>query len=312
MFAARLLGIPEHSVRVITRDVGGGFGQKVVPLREDICVLLAARKLPAAVKWIEDRRENLQCRRAGAARARHGEARLRRRGDDPRRVARPRAGRRRVPDAVAGRHRRGDRDDLPGPVPGRQGHLQPRLGVLQHPRPDRLPRTVGVRDAGPRGHPRHRGPPDGHRPGGTAPPQPAAPRRDAVTQARPACPTTTWTRWRRWSRPWRSWTTTRSARSRPPPASRAATWASASPATPSRRRPRSATTRPRARRSGSSRPARSTSTWPAARPATAWRRRRCSSPPTRSGPTSRTCTRSRATPRSRRSARAPAAAAAAR
>jgi aerobic carbon-monoxide dehydrogenase large subunit len=74
MFAARLYGIGEHSVRVITRDVGGGFGQKVVPLREDTCVLLAARKLPAAVKWIEDRRENLQS--AGTARHEHGAVRL--------------------------------------------------------------------------------------------------------------------------------------------------------------------------------------------------------------------------------------------
>jgi carbon-monoxide dehydrogenase large subunit len=74
MFAARLLGIGEHSVRVITRDVGGGFGQKVMPLREDICVLLAARKLPTAVKWIEDRRENLQS--AGTARHEHGAVRL--------------------------------------------------------------------------------------------------------------------------------------------------------------------------------------------------------------------------------------------
>ena len=74
MFAARLLGIGEHSVRVITRDVGGGFGQKVMPLREDTCLLLAARKLPAAVKWIEDRRENLQA--AGIARHEHGAARL--------------------------------------------------------------------------------------------------------------------------------------------------------------------------------------------------------------------------------------------
>jgi len=74
MFAARLLGLPEHSVRVITRDVGGGFGQKVMPLREDTCLLLAARKLPAAVKWIEDRQENLQA--AGIARREHGEARL--------------------------------------------------------------------------------------------------------------------------------------------------------------------------------------------------------------------------------------------
>jgi carbon-monoxide dehydrogenase large subunit len=74
MFAARLLGVPEHLVRVITRDVGGGFGQKVMPLREDICLLLAARKVPVAIKWVEDRRENLQA--AGQARHEHGTAKL--------------------------------------------------------------------------------------------------------------------------------------------------------------------------------------------------------------------------------------------
>ena len=42
MFCARLLGIPEHQVRVIMRDTGGGFGQKVVPQREDMCIVLAA------------------------------------------------------------------------------------------------------------------------------------------------------------------------------------------------------------------------------------------------------------------------------
>ena len=58
-FCARLLGIPAQNVRVIMRDTGGGFGQKVVPMREDMCIMLAARKVPAALKWIEDRRENL-------------------------------------------------------------------------------------------------------------------------------------------------------------------------------------------------------------------------------------------------------------
>ncbi len=66
-FCARLLGLPAQRVRVIVRDTGGGFGQKVVPLREDMCIVLAARKLPAAVKWIEDRRENLM----SAGQARH-------------------------------------------------------------------------------------------------------------------------------------------------------------------------------------------------------------------------------------------------
>jgi carbon-monoxide dehydrogenase large subunit len=73
-FCSRLLGIPEHSVRVIMRDTGGGFGQKVIPYREDMCLMLAARKVPVAVKWIEDRRENLMS--AGQARHEHGVARM--------------------------------------------------------------------------------------------------------------------------------------------------------------------------------------------------------------------------------------------
>jgi carbon-monoxide dehydrogenase large subunit len=74
MFCARLLGIPEHNVRVIMRDTGGGFGQKVVPQREDMCLMLAARKVPGALRWIEDRRENLLS--AGKARQEHGLAKL--------------------------------------------------------------------------------------------------------------------------------------------------------------------------------------------------------------------------------------------
>jgi carbon-monoxide dehydrogenase large subunit len=73
-FCARLLGLPEQRIRVIARDTGGGFGQKVVPLREDMCIMLAARKVPAALKWIEDRRENLMS--AGQARHTHGTAKM--------------------------------------------------------------------------------------------------------------------------------------------------------------------------------------------------------------------------------------------
>ncbi|HEV7850913.1 MAG TPA: xanthine dehydrogenase family protein molybdopterin-binding subunit [Mycobacterium sp.] len=73
-FAARLLGIPAQNVRVIMRDTGGGFGQKVVPMREDMCVMLAARKVSGALKWIEDRRENLMS--AGQARHVDGDVRM--------------------------------------------------------------------------------------------------------------------------------------------------------------------------------------------------------------------------------------------
>jgi aerobic carbon-monoxide dehydrogenase large subunit len=67
---ARVLGLPESRIRVMMRDTGGGFGQKVVPLRDELCIMLAARKVPGPLKWIEDRRENLLA--AGQARHEHG------------------------------------------------------------------------------------------------------------------------------------------------------------------------------------------------------------------------------------------------
>ncbi|WP_459546507.1 xanthine dehydrogenase family protein molybdopterin-binding subunit [Nocardia sp. X0981] len=70
-FCSRLLGIDEHRVRVIVGDTGGGFGQKVAPQREEACVMLAARTLRHAVKWIEDRQESLMA--AGMSRHEHGE-----------------------------------------------------------------------------------------------------------------------------------------------------------------------------------------------------------------------------------------------
>jgi aerobic carbon-monoxide dehydrogenase large subunit len=58
-FGARLLGLPEHRVRVVMRDTGGGFGQKVMVQREDMVLMLAGPKMGVPVKWVEDRRENL-------------------------------------------------------------------------------------------------------------------------------------------------------------------------------------------------------------------------------------------------------------
>lgn len=56
--AARL-GIPESAVRVITPDVGGGFGQKIPLYREELITAAASRFLGRPVRWIETRRENL-------------------------------------------------------------------------------------------------------------------------------------------------------------------------------------------------------------------------------------------------------------
>ena len=60
LFYARLLGIPEDSIHVRMGDVGGSFGQKMFPMREEHAIVIAARVLgERPVKWIEDRVENL-------------------------------------------------------------------------------------------------------------------------------------------------------------------------------------------------------------------------------------------------------------
>jgi aerobic carbon-monoxide dehydrogenase large subunit len=53
------LGVSENSVRVIQRDVGGAFGQKMFQGRDELCVAIVARRLGRSIKWIEDRQENL-------------------------------------------------------------------------------------------------------------------------------------------------------------------------------------------------------------------------------------------------------------
>ena len=53
------LGLPEHSVRVIAPDVGGGFGIKAHLFPEEVAVCLLSMRLGRPVKWIEDVREHL-------------------------------------------------------------------------------------------------------------------------------------------------------------------------------------------------------------------------------------------------------------
>jgi carbon-monoxide dehydrogenase large subunit len=56
---ARMLGLDEACVRVIAPDVGGGFGVKGGPYREEVLVAWLARRLRRAVKWISTRQEDL-------------------------------------------------------------------------------------------------------------------------------------------------------------------------------------------------------------------------------------------------------------
>ncbi|HEU5378418.1 MAG TPA: aerobic carbon-monoxide dehydrogenase large subunit [Ktedonobacteraceae bacterium] len=56
---AAIFHLPEHKVRVVAPDVGGGFGTKIMLFYpEEILTPFAARLLGRPVKWIEDRREH--------------------------------------------------------------------------------------------------------------------------------------------------------------------------------------------------------------------------------------------------------------
>ena len=53
-------GIPEHKIRIISPDIGGGFGGKVPVYPGYVIAVVAALTTGKPVKWIEDRSENLQ------------------------------------------------------------------------------------------------------------------------------------------------------------------------------------------------------------------------------------------------------------
>ncbi|RJL23624.1 xanthine dehydrogenase family protein molybdopterin-binding subunit [Bailinhaonella thermotolerans] len=54
---ASVTGVPEHRLRVIAPDVGGGFGSKLQCTAEEVLCLLAAKRLGRPVKWTESRSE---------------------------------------------------------------------------------------------------------------------------------------------------------------------------------------------------------------------------------------------------------------
>ncbi len=51
-------GIPEHKIRVIAPEVGGGFGSKIPHYPEESMVIFASKALNRPVKWTESRSEN--------------------------------------------------------------------------------------------------------------------------------------------------------------------------------------------------------------------------------------------------------------
>ena len=56
---AMVAGIPEHKIRILAGDIGGGFGNKVGIYPGYICAVVGSIVTGKPVKWVEDRSENL-------------------------------------------------------------------------------------------------------------------------------------------------------------------------------------------------------------------------------------------------------------
>ena len=58
LMTAFVLGLPEHKVRVIAPDVGGGFGSKIFLYAEDVALTWAAKQTNRSIKWTCERSES--------------------------------------------------------------------------------------------------------------------------------------------------------------------------------------------------------------------------------------------------------------
>jgi aerobic carbon-monoxide dehydrogenase large subunit len=57
LMCAFVLGIPEHKMRVVAPDVGGGFGSKIFLYGEETALVWASRQIKRPIKWTADRSE---------------------------------------------------------------------------------------------------------------------------------------------------------------------------------------------------------------------------------------------------------------
>jgi carbon-monoxide dehydrogenase large subunit len=57
LIGAFVLQIPEHKLRVVAPDVGGGFGSKIYHYAEEALVTWAAKQVRRLVKWTAGREE---------------------------------------------------------------------------------------------------------------------------------------------------------------------------------------------------------------------------------------------------------------
>ena len=58
LLLALVTGHPEHQIRVVAPDVGGGFGCKLYLYAEEVIAFVAAKQIGRPIKWTEERQEN--------------------------------------------------------------------------------------------------------------------------------------------------------------------------------------------------------------------------------------------------------------
>ena len=80
LMTAFVLGLPEHKVRVIAPDVGGGFGSKIYLYPEETAMVWAAKRIGRPIKWAAERSESFLADAHGRDHVTHAELALDRDG----------------------------------------------------------------------------------------------------------------------------------------------------------------------------------------------------------------------------------------
>ena len=228
---ALVAGLPEHKIRVISPDIGGGFGNKVGIYPGYVCAVVGSIVTGRPVKWMEDRSENLMSTSFARDYVMHGEIAATKDG----KILGVRV------DVIAD-HGAFNSTAQPTKYPGRllprvhrvlrpggrplqrdgrlheQGARRRRVRMLVPCHRGRVPRRADGRRARPRAR---------RRPGRAAVEEPDPARPVPVRGRRPAGSTTPASTRPRCARRWRWPATTSCAASRPRSASAASSWASA-------------------------------------------------------------------------------------
>jgi carbon-monoxide dehydrogenase large subunit len=76
LMTAFVLGLPEHKVRVVAPDVGGGFGSKIYLYPEETAMVFASKRINRPIKWAAERSESFLSDAHGRDHVTHAELAL--------------------------------------------------------------------------------------------------------------------------------------------------------------------------------------------------------------------------------------------